>query len=420
MGKKGTSPEDEFLMEIVREDYFDDSKGVGASTKKNVSRKRKSIRKGGKKKRSETGKSIGKNGKVIAKKGKKNGKFPSLKPWMKVTLGVAVFLLVAAAGLFGSFVYLRAEGEKNLKVDVEERMADSEVEEEKREGLFITYNGKEYQYNEDVINFLCLGIDKATSIEDMKENMKSQGNSDVLMLVSLNVENGMIKVFAIPRDTMVSVKVFDTEGRYVRSETAQITTQHAYGHTEEEACELTVEAVSNLLYKVPIQRYCSINFLAVPILNDAVGGVDVDVLEYMQGSYGTYQPGDRIHLEGDMALEYIRLRDHSAEASAMLRLERQKQYLINFFQVAKEAMRGNLTLPVTIYQQLQDNQYMHTNITLADITYLVPKILDTPLSMEDLAMIPGESAQPGEYEEYHVNQQALKELVIQSFYREVP
>lgn len=419
MGKKNTSPEDEFLMEIVRDDYFDDSKSADVS-RKNINRKYRSRKKGGKKKRSGTSKSISKRGKVISKKDKKHGKRPSLKPWMKVTLGVAVFLLVVAAGLFGSFVYLRAEGEKNLKIDVDERMADTEVTEEKREGLFITYKGKEYRYNEDVINFLCMGIDKATSIEDMKENMNSQGNSDVLMLVSLNIENGMLKVFAIPRDTMVSVKVFNTEGQYVRSETAQITAQHAYGHTEEEACELTLEAVSNLFYKVPIQRYCSINILAVPILNDAVGGVDVDVLEFMQGTYGTYQPGDRIHLEGDMALEYIRLRDHSAEASAMLRLERQKQYLINFFQAAKEAVRGNLTLPVTIYQQLQDNQYMHTNITLADITYLVPKILDTPLNMEDLAMIPGESMQPGEYEEYHVNQEALKGLVVQSFYEEVP
>lgn len=415
MGKRGTSPEDEFLMEIVGEDYFDDSRGA---SRKNNSRKIKSIKKGGKKKRSGTGKSIGKSGKVIRKKGKKSRKFPSLKPWMKVTLGVAIFLLVAAAGLFGSFVYLRAEGEKNLKTNVEEMMADAEVEEEKKEGLFVNYKGKEYKYNEDVINFLCLGIDKTISIEDKVEDTRGQGNADVIMLVSVDLESGFIHILAIPRDTMVPVKVYDTAGTYLRSEECQITSQHTYGLTEEKGCELMVEAVSNLLYKVPIQRYCSINIQAVPLLNDAIGGVDVAVLETMQGDYGTYNQGDILHLDGNMALEYIRIRDHNVFGSAMLRLERQKQYLMSYFETAKQAIGGDLTIPVTIYQQLIDNKYMYTDIALADVTYLVPELLNISLTVEDMSMIPGEVVKPGEYTEYHVNDEQLKELVIQRFYEE--
>ena len=155
-----------------------------------------------------------------------------------------------------------------------------------------------------------------------------------------------------------------------------------------------VEAVSNLLYKVPIQRYCSINIQAVPLLNDAIGGVDVAVLETMQGAYGTYNQGDILHLDGNMALEYIRIRDHNVFGSAMLRLERQKQYLMNYFETAKQAIGGNLTIPVTIYQQLIDNKYMYTDIALADVTYLVPELLNISLTVEDMSMVPGEVVKP--------------------------
>ena len=102
----------------------------------------------------------------------------------------------------------------------------------------------------------------------------------------------------------------------------------------------------------------------------------------------------------------------------MVRQERQKQYIINYFATAKNVVRDNMTLPVTIYQSLQGK--MCTNITVEDIAYLVPKLLEVDLSGEDMIMIPGEITQPGVYEEYHVNTDQLKEIVINNFYKEIP
>ena len=83
-------------------------------------------------------------------------KFLSMKRWKKIVLCVVTALVVVVAGLAGSFFYLRAQGEKNLKTEV----VKTGKAKGEREGLFVTYNDKEYQYNEDIINFLCLGIDK--------------------------------------------------------------------------------------------------------------------------------------------------------------------------------------------------------------------------------------------------------------------
>ena len=341
----------------------------------------------------------------------------TFKRWKKVMLGLIAIIVVGIAGLTGGFFYLRAQGEKNLKTDVAAAGDSAEAQ----EGLYITYNNKKYQYNEDVINFLCLGIAKDVPIEEKTAitglETGGEGFADAVILVSLNVSSGKIKIFAIPRDTIVPVKVVDSAGYFVRTENIQLTAQHAYGQSATEGAELMVEAVSNLFYKVPIQRYCSINLAAIPILNDAIGGVDVQVLEDVSGPTGTYHAGDTIHLEGEMARDYVQQRDTNIYGSSLNRLEREKQYMTNYFATAKEAVKNDMTLPLTLYQNLQPN--MCTNITVEDIAYLVPELLKIPLNAEDMMTIPGEATW-GEYMEYHVNTDQLKEIVINNFYKEIP
>lgn len=288
--------------------------------------------------------------------------------------------------------------------------------EARKEGLFITYKGKEYQYNEDVINFLCLGIDNSTPVEQANE-MKGQGLADAIILVSINVESGKIKILAIPRDTYVPVKMYNDQGKFLGEKNMQLTLQYYYGKTAKDSCELMVNTVSNLLFKVPIQRYCAINLEAIPILNDAVGGVDVQVLGDVEVGGRPYHAGETIHLQGKMAEDYIRDRDCDVFASSMSRLERQKQYMTNYFATAMAQVRNDLTLPVSIYQSLQGNMY--TNISVEDITYLAPEMLDVTLTAEDMSMIPGEVTQPDDHEAYMVNSEQLKELVVNFFYTEV-
>lgn len=337
-----------------------------------------------------------------------------LRRWQKVLLAVFAVIVIAAGSLTGIFFFLRARGEKSLKTEVPETA--EQVTPQEREGLFITYNGKEYRYNDDIINFLCLGIDKDIPIEEKRET-GSEGLADAVLLVSIDVNAGRISLLAIPRETIVPVRVQDTGGNFVKNENKQITLQYAYGQTAEDSCELMVDAVSNLLFKVPIQRYCSINFQAVPTLNDAIGGVDVEVLEDVWGDHCTLYAGTTEHLDGYEALDYIQWRYEWAPETSMGRLERQKQYMMNYFNQAKSVVKDDPTLPVRVFRELDGN--MCTNITVDDLTYLVPELLDISLDTDNIAMIPGEVTEAGEYEEYHVYEDELKDLVISRFYEEV-
>lgn len=346
-------------------------------------------------------------------------KFLSLKRWKKVVLCLVTALVVIVAGLAGSFFYLRAQGEKNLKTKV---TADAKDQDNPEEGLFITYNDKKYKYNEDVINFLCLGIDKEIPIEEKiaipQVESGSEGFADTIVLISIDVESGKIRLLAIPRETITPIKIMRSDGSFDRNENIQLNYQYVYGTDATASCELMVDTVSNLLYQVPIQRYCSVNLSAIPILNDAIGGVDVQILEDVKGKNRTYRAGDIVHLTGNMSLDYVRQRDTQIFGSSLGRLDRQKQYITNYFATAKEAVKNDLTLPLNIYNSLQDN--MCTNITTEDIAYLVPELLDVDLNAEDMTTVPGEATWPGETMEYIPDQEQLKELVINYFYEEIP
>lgn len=346
-----------------------------------------------------------------------------LKIAAAVVLGT-ILLIVAGAGL--GFLYLRFQGERSLKSQVQimdanmgnrENTSEDTISEEEQEGFYITYDGKQYQYNSDVINILCLGIDKDIPIEEKRET-GSEGLADVVILASIDTKEDTLKFLAVPRETIVPVKLIDTKGNFVRTENEQITLQYAYGQTAEKSCELMIDTVSNLLFQLPIQRYCAINFQALPALNDAIGGVDLVSIETVHWWNGSFYEGQQMHLEGQAALDYVRQRDETIPKSSMGRLERQKQYITCYLEQAKEAVGKDLTLPVKMFQSLTEN--MCTDVTVADITYLVPELLNMEINLENISMVPGETITGGEHEEYHVDADALKQLVIQMFYKEVP
>ena len=116
-----------------------------------------------------------------------------LKIAAAIVLGT-ILLIVAGAGL--GFLYLRFQGERSLKSQVQimdanmenrENTSEDSISEEEQEGFYITYDGKQYQYNSDVINILCLGIDKDIPIEEKRET-GSEGLADVVILASIDTK----------------------------------------------------------------------------------------------------------------------------------------------------------------------------------------------------------------------------------------
>lgn len=278
----------------------------------------------------------------------------------------------------------------------------------------VRYQGVHYRYNEDILTFLFLGIDKMSEVKPVKNGIDG-GQSDAIFLLVLDAHRKEISVIAIPRDTMTDIDVYDKSGFFVGTAMGQLTLQHGYGDGATVSCERSRKAVQNLFYHLPIHGYCSINMGAIPLINDAVGGVEVEVLEDVVRT--GMKEGDRILLKGMDAYYYLHNRDTKSPESAVRRLERQKQYLEIYAATAMEALKSDLTLPVTLYNKL--SKYMVTDISLDEITYLAVEAAGYRFSSDNLYSLKGETVQGDRYEEFYVDETALYELILKVFYEEV-
>lgn len=346
---------------------------------------------------------------IITIKEKSKKKMPKKRiwrTWQKILLGIGIGMFVI---LFSGALAVITMGMK-AKDDL------------KSAEQFITYNGKKYKYRKDVVNILCLGIDKAEQMAYMEEGRGCFGMSDAILLVSIDMKEHALSVISIPRDTMAEVQMTLEDGTLGQKQNMQLCYQYAFGKSMEQSNELTTEAVSRLLYNIQIQRSCAINFEAVPFLNDAVGGVDVIIQEDGMDVWKPelFKYGEKMHLDGDLALRFIRTRNKNRADGATLRADRQKQYALAFVEKAKSVVLRNPLIPLKIFWGLQKDGNMCTDITVEDIVYLMPEVLRVSFSGDMMQVLPGEvSVGENGYAEYRIDVDAVKELIINTFYEEV-
>lgn len=326
--------------------------------------------------------------------------------------GVAALCLCVVTGFF----VVRARGERSLKENVQDAA---------NQDSYITYQGKKYRYKEDMVNILCMGIDiRQENLDEWaqedaegEEKKRRSGQADAIFVVALNTKSHTLDIIAVPRDIMVPVKKYSIAGEYAGTEELQITLQHAYGDGKEWSCELMEEAVSNLFYQLPLNGYCSINMLALPIINDAVGGVEVHIDEDLTLLNQEFTEGSDLLLQGDAVMDFVGGRDITVAQSSLARIGRQKEYLMSFVPAAKSAVKSDMTLPIEIYQTL--SEYMVTDISVDEVTYLVSEAVQCDFSEDRLHIVDVDVQMGEKYEENYVKEEELYQMIIDIFYEEV-
>ena len=345
---------------------------------------------------------------------------------------VALTVLAAITGLlaaaFAAFLIVGAIGKANLRSNViaAPKLENAPVvielqptEEESagwKEG-WVKYNGQIYAYNEDILTFLVMGIDKNRDVKEVEEGTNG-GQADALFLVVLNPHDNSLSVIGINRNTMTDISVYDDNGAYVNTIKAQIAVQHGFGNGVEESCEYEVNAVQHLFYEMPIHGYAAINMSAIGPLTDMVGGVDVVALEDIKSGNSTViKEGEEVHLEGDLAFAYIHNRDTKEFGSADHRLERQKQFITTYLQKVKQKTKEDIGFPISVYQSIAPQTV--TSLTVDEMTYLVSIAKDYSFDENYLYTLKGETKQGDVFEEFYVDETDLFELILKVFYEPV-
>ncbi len=308
---------------------------------------------------------------------------------------VAVFLISAV--LFVMALWERQQG----------TFPSSAVEEP-----VINYNGKTYTLKSDVETFLVIGLDKYEEESGSSETFNNNKQADFLLLFVLDNASKKCSAIQINRDTMVNVNVLGVAGNRIDTVVKQIALAHTYGNGKDVSCRNVADSVSSLLLGMRVTHYASVLLDAVPILNDAVGGVEVLVTDDFSGVDETIKKGETVTLTGEHALIYVRAREGMSEPTNVARMGRQKQYLNALYKKLQAAAATDADFIADTAVRVSD--YLVSDRSVTQLQDLAKKITD--YEFKGIITLEGESKVGEKYMEFHPNDDFLKATVIDLFY----
>ena len=325
----------------------------------------------------------------------------------KIYLTVLIVLIILASVLGGGY-YLWKQAKETSKMASAESAGKSRTQTDENT---VQYQGNTYTYNDHLSNYLFMGID-SRDVVDTYESQQDAGQADAIFLVSLDRAKEQIKVLFIPRDSMTKIEVFNPAGKSLGMTTDHINIQYAYGDGKQKSCELMKTAVSNLLDGLPIQGYCSMNMDGISEITDYVGGVEITVPDNsLEDVNPEFKEGTEVTLTGENAEQFVRYRDTDKSQSALVRQERQKTYLQAFLKKAQEQASKDAGFITGLYDSIKN--YTVTNMR----NDIFAKLLTASQNgITDSQTVPGEGTQGENFDEYHVDEDELKDMIISMFY----
>ena len=278
----------------------------------------------------------------------------------------------------------------------------------------VEYQGATYKYNDHLSNYLFLGIDTRETV-DTYQSQVDAGQADAIFLVSMDRATEKIKVLFIPRDSMTRIEVFNPYGQSLGETTDHLNIQYAFGDGKEKSCELMKTAVSDMLDGLPIQGYCSMNMDGISVITDFVGGIQLTIPDDSLADVNSeYKKGAVVDITGETAEQFVRYRDIDKTQSALVRQERQKTFLQALVQKAQEKAGEDAGFVTGLYDSVKS--YTVTNMG----NDIFAKLLAASQNgITDTETVPGEGTHGENFDEYHIDEDALSDLIISMFYEKI-
>lgn len=230
---------------------------------------------------------------------------------------------------------------------------------------------RDYSQDEQIVQNDDIGIDGYRNIVifglDTRDNTLKRGNSDTIIVASIDQKTKEVRLVSIYRDTYVNIP--DIGYRKINA---------AYANG---GYSLAINTI-NLNFDLDIREYVTVNFKAVVDVIDKLGGITLDIeeneLKYLNGYVrelnkinGTNVPGLQSAgtqtVNGTQATAYARIRYTSG--GDFKRTERQRIVLEKLFDKAKST---SLTTLTTLMDDIFPEIY--TNLSNKDILNLAKDI----------------------------------------------
>ena len=276
----------------------------------------------------------------------------------------------------------------------------------------ITRKGVDYFPRQDITVLLILGIDEFGPVK-ASNSYNNEGEADVVLLAIFDETAETYNILALNRDTMMDVPVLGLGGKLAGTYYEQLALSHTYGSGLEDSCENTRKAVSDFLNGIHIDYYLSMNMDAIGILNDAVGGVKVNVTDDFSLVDPTIQMGEMV-LQGEQALHFVRLRKDVGVQLNIARMERQRMYMEGFVNALNDQVNQNASFVLETYEQV--SPYIVSDCSANTLSTLVNRFSE--YTLQEIITPEGENKNGKMFMEFYVDEKKLDDLVIDLFYRE--
>ena len=233
---------------------------------------------------------------------------------------LSAILLAAAALAAVALLNIRGNQGETIRGSLEGRLTGTPQ---------LDIAGTQYTYNRDLVNILVMGIDRASG-EDRQLSLRSSGQADFLLLITIDEKAQTVELLHIDRDTMADITILSVLGQDVGTRPAQLCLAHGFGGTRDRSSQLTVDAVEKLLFGVPIDRYVSINMSDVGAIAGNLGGVPVIMEEDLTNIDPGFIKGREVLLNGEQANRFVRNRYDVSDGSNQARMARQQLFMKSF------------------------------------------------------------------------------------------
>lgn len=281
-------------------------------------------------------------------------------------------------------------------------------------GDTIEVDGATYRRKTGLSTVLLMGIDRESGA--VAGNGRNGGQADFLRLVVIDSDAGTVSQIGIDRDTMTPVTILGVLGNRSGVRTTQICLAHSFGDGGEQSCELTVEAVSNLLMGVQIDHYVAMNLDGISVLNDWAGGITVTLEDDFSALDPAMTAGKTLTLTGEQAEIYVRSRMSVGVGTNEARMKRQENYISQLTERLNDKFSEGEEEIGALYDALEP--YLTTDMSRGRV---INMLWDAREYTRTALLEPEGNHENGSdgFMEFHVDDDALKALVLELFYTKV-
>ena len=274
----------------------------------------------------------------------------------------------------------------------------------------VTVDGVDYFPRQDITTVLVMGVDRYGPVAD-SESYNNSGAADFNVLVIIDESARAVDLLYLNRDTMVEMPVLGIGGRQAGTYYGQLALAHTYGSGLEDSCENSKQTVSDMLGGILIDYYVSMNMDTISILNDAVGGVTVEVTEDFSHVDPSITMGT-MTLDGQQAVNYVRTRKDVGDQLNLSRIDRQKAYINSFAASFRTAYEADRNMVQRLYGEI--SPYLVTDLSVNVLNGMVDHYGDFAIHR---VMTPaGDNVMGEEYFEFYAYEDQLQELSLELFY----